>query len=224
MVRIDKIWTGHLLPLVVTQAAVTTEVGLIETDWRAPMELVCARLEAVLDAAYPLQSWDVDRLSGGDIVIRCTAAFNLTFRGGFNAFLGFSLTTYTGAVLITSDLDPTYFDDDVRLEFSLPALTWHRAVPDERHPVVWDGPFFVWNFKKYESRWVGASNVDLFRHPFVAIPNEANLTPWDLDNRDGYVTCRPLAEGAQRTPLGARSADWASATFRCRWLDPQIAV
>lgn len=213
--RVDRIWDGALSPVTVTKGGVTAAIGLSRTDWQAPMQVVCARLQAALSTAIPSPgTWSCTVLSDHRIAIGSTGApFDVTFAPGFARFLGFASSTYTFNLLVESDATPEYYRSDCFVSYGLPVQFWHRS-NRALHSVIWGGAWYALDVSVTEPN--PATPVwSPSRCTFAVSGTPGTTTPWSPAARGGYLVLRPTQEETTTEWFDNETGDWTKGNLRC---------
>jgi len=219
--RIDLCWNGKAAPITITQGGTTADIGLsLNADgWYACTEVVCSRLQAAIEAAFPAESWWCYRKVSNDaVVIDCTTAtFDATFQAGFAWWADFD-ASYSSVGEVASNGTPPHFCDDQWMRVALPVRYWHREIAGRGSPVVWTS-HWAWDL-----RWTRTTAeevaINQMRSPFAIYSGDSD--DWALDDRDGYIVCRLLDRSMQRSLLNHESNDHGAWTMRVVWLNPTM--
>ena len=221
MARIDVCWNGKAAPITITQGAATADIGLsLDADgWYACTEVVCARIQTALEAAFPASSWWVYRKVSNDaFVLDClTAPFDASIQSGFAWWADIN-TSYSGVTEIASTGTPPHFYNDQWFAVTLPVRYWHREIAGRGSPVVWDS-HWAWDLR-WTRRAPDEVLIRQMRTPFALYFGDAD--DWAVDDRDGYIVCRLADRDLQRGLLAQDSDAHGVWPMRCIWLNPTL--
>jgi len=218
--RIDQCWIGKANPLSVTQAATTVAIGLDmdASGWLTCTDEMCVRLADVLNAAYAA-TWSVARDSAtGKINIGSDANFDVVIEPGWAEWAGFTSSPYLATQSITSETTPPHFTDDVRIGLTLPIRYWRREVNGNQRPTVWSS-HWAWDLSMVTD---AETILRTMQTPFAI--HSGNNNTWEMGNRDGYVTLRPLWDQLTRSNVANNIGTWGLFQLRGEWLNPSVGA